>query len=434
MSGQNLRTENGQRIAIVAGLRTPFTKKDTGFKQVFATDLGIMVSNELLNRFPIERDKIEQFIFGQVIQYPDVPNVAREIALSLGLTKAQAYTISSSCSTGLQAVANVATSIVTGSSLIGVAGGTDSISNSPMSLNPTMMQVFKDVLKAQTWERKLELLGGLSWRDLKPHSVNLRDHLTQYSVADVSEQMAKHFRISRQAQDNFTAHSHRKAQQAWLDNLLRDQVMISFPSPYDKVVVADNLFQSATKESHYQGFKPISSQPYSTVTEWNLAKACDGAAAVMLMREDVAKAENIEPIGYLRSYAITGNDVWDNMLSGTTYASSLALSRANLSLAEMDLLEWHESSAAQVLANLQLFEDEQFARQQLGRTQAIGQVDQDKLNVLGGSLAYGNPRAVTGLRILIQAIYELKRRDKQFALVATSGLGGLGAAMVIERN
>ena len=186
---QKLITAQGKRIAVVAGLRTPFNKKDTGFKQVFAADLGTMVTNELLNRFPVERDLIQQLIFGQVIQNPDVPNVAREIAVTLGLSHVQAYTVSSSCVTGLQVVANVASSIVSGSILSGIAGGADSISNSSISLNPRMLQLFKDVLKANSWERKLELLKQLSWRDLKPHGVNLRDYITQYSVADVSEQM-----------------------------------------------------------------------------------------------------------------------------------------------------------------------------------------------------------------------------------------------------
>lgn len=434
LTEQKLHTTQGQRIAIVAGLRTPFNKQDTGFKQVFAADLGTMVTNELLNRFPVERSLIQQLIFGQVIQHPDVPNIAREIAVTLGLSHVQAYTISSSCVTGLQAVANVASSIVSGSILSGIAGGADSISNSSISLNPRMMQLFKDILKAGTWERKFELFQQLSWRDLKPHSVNLRDYITQYSVADVSEQMARHFNISRQQQDEFTAYSHQKAAMAWQDSLLRDEVMVSFPYPYENVVVADNMISPSVKAKRYEHFKPLVDKNYGTVTQWNIAKACDGAGAVMLMREDIAKAEGLEPLGYIRSYAMTGNEVWENMLSGTTFASSLALLRAGVQLQDIDLIDMHESSAAQTLGNLRLFEDETFARQSLNRSAAIGAVDMDKFNVLGGSLAYGNPRAVSSLRILIQSLFELKRRGGNLALIASSGLGGLGAAMVLERE
>lgn len=432
LSEQKLITAQGQRVAVVTGLRTPFNKQDTGFKQIFAADLGTMVTNELLNRFPVERRLIQQLIFGQVIQNPDVPNIAREIAVTLGLSHVQAYTVSSSCVTGLQAVANVASSIVSGSILAGIAGGADSISNSSISLNPRMLQVFKDILKAKNWERKFELLKQLSWRDLKPHGVNLRDYITQYSVADVSEQMARNFKISRREQDEFTANSHQKANMAWQDSLLKDEVMISFPSPYENVVVADNMIAASVKPSRYETMKPLTDKKYGTVTAWNIAKACDGAGAVMLMREDIAKAEGLRPLGFIRSYAMTGNDVWENMLSGTTFASALALQRAGVQLQDIDLIDMHESSAAQTLANLRLFEDDEFARTQLNRTAALGEVQSDKLNVLGGSLAYGNPRAVTSLRILIQTLFELKRRDKSLALVASSGLGGLGAAMVLE--
>lgn len=432
LTQQKLSTVDGHRIAVVAGLRTPFNRRDTGFKEVFANDLGTMVTNELLNRFPIDRTLIQQLIFGQVIQYPDVPNVAREIAVTLGLSHVQAYTISSSCITGLQSVANVASAIVSGSVLSGIAGGTDSISNSSINLNPRMMQVFKEIMRASSWERRFELLKQFSWRDLKPHSVNLRDYITQFSVADVSEQMAKNFQISRQAQDEFAASSHRKAQMAWQDSLLKDEVMISFPQPYENVVVADNLIEKSVKPHRYESLKPLSDAKHGTVTEWNIAKACDGAGVVMLMREDIAKAEGLQPLGYIRSYAITANDVWENMLIGSTYASSLALQRADVALSDLDLIDMHESSAAQTLANLRLFEDGTFARQNLNRTSAIGAVDMDKLNVLGGSLAYGNPRAVTSLRILIQSLFELKRRGGGLSLVASSGLGGLGAAMVLE--
>ncbi|MDO4430499.1 MAG: acetyl-CoA C-acyltransferase [Lonepinella koalarum] len=432
MTQQKLKTADGHRIAIVAGLRTPFNRRDTGFKEVFANDLGTMVTNELLNRFPIDRTLIQQLIFGQVIQHPDVPNVAREIAVTLGLSHVQAYTVSSSCITGLQSVANVASAIVSGSVLSGIAGGTDSISNSSISLNPRMMQLFKEIMRAATWERRFELLKQFSWRDMKPHAVNLRDYITQFSVADVSEQMAKNFQISRQAQDEFTANSHLKAQMAWQDSLLRDEVMISFPQPYENVVVADNLIEKSLKPHRYENLKPLSDTKHGTVTEWNIAKACDGAGVVMLMREDIAKTEGLTPLGYIRSYAITANDVWENMLIGSTYASSLALQRAGVALSDIDLIDMHESSAAQTLANLRLFEDEVFARHNLNRTSAMGMVDMDKLNVLGGSLAYGNPRAVTSLRILIQSLFELKRRGGGVSLVASSGLGGLGAAMVLE--
>ena len=429
---QNLTTSKGQRIAIVSALRTPFHQKDSGFKDSFAIDLGTMVSNELLNRVPVERSLIQQLVFGQVTQHAAIQNISRGIAVALGMPQVQAYSINSSCVTGLQAVANVATSILSGSVQAGIAGGADSISNSSISLNPRLIQVVKDIIKAEGLERKFHLIRNLTWADLKPYGVSLKDYVTDFSVADVSEQMAKNFQISRQEQDEFTVRSHRLANEAWQSGVIREEVMLSFPAPYENFVVADNLIEHGLKPARYERYSPIVDKKYGSVTDWNIAKPCDGAAAVMLMREDVAKGQGLEVLGYIRSYAMTGNDVWENMLSGSTYASSLALKRANLKLADLDLIDMHESSAAQAIANLRLFEDDKFARQALNRTAALGVVDMDKFNVLGGSLAYGNPRAVTSLRILIQSLFELKRRGGNLALVASSGLGGLGAAMVLE--
>ncbi|MDQ6569489.1 MAG: acetyl-CoA C-acyltransferase, partial [Haemophilus parahaemolyticus] len=136
MPKQRLLTAQGDRIAIVSGLRTPFARRDTGFKDAYATSLGTMVTNELLSRLAIDRNEIEQLVFGQVIQQPDIPNPAREIALALNMPQLQTYSISSSCLSGLQAIVNVAGSVLSGSISAGIAGGADSISNAPISLSP----------------------------------------------------------------------------------------------------------------------------------------------------------------------------------------------------------------------------------------------------------------------------------------------------------
>ncbi|MDG6896283.1 acetyl-CoA C-acyltransferase [Volucribacter amazonae] len=432
MSDQCLITAKGQRIAIVSGLRTPFQKKDTGFKHTFAIDLSTMVTNELINRVAVDPQLLQQFVFGQVTQHAAIQNIARGVAVSLGRVNASAYSISSSCVTGLQTVINVANGIITGSSQAGIAGAAESISNSSISLNPRLIQNIKDILQAEGWERKFNLIKQLTWADLKPYGVNPKEYVTDLALEDVSEQMAKNFQIDRQQQDQFTVLSHQRAKQAWRDNSLKQQVMLSFPAPYENFVVADNLIQSKPKAEYYQKLPPLTDKQQGSVTPWNVSQSCDGAAAVMLMREDIAKTEGLDVLGYIRSYAMTGNDVWQNMLIGSTYASSLALQRANLQLKDLNLIDMHESSAAQTLANIRLFADHQFAQQQLNRTCAIGEIDMDKFNVLGGSLAYGNPRAVSSLRLIIQSLFELKRRGGGLSLVTGCGLGGLGGAMVLE--
>lgn len=432
MAKQNLLNPQGERVAIVAGLRTPFVLRDAEFKSSYATDLGTMVTNELLSRSAIERSQLDQLVFGQVIQQPDIPNPAREIALALNMPHLQAYTLSSSCLSGLQALVNVAGSIVSGSISAGIAGGADSISNAPFSISPRVIHKLKGIFNAPTLEQKFDLLRRFSWRDLKPHGVNLKDYMTQLSVAEISEQMAQQFHITRAEQDEFARHSNQKAADAWKLGVLKGEVIPSFPRPYTDFVVSDSLIPAATRQRYYDNAEPIVAKSYATVTEANMPKAVDGAAAVLLMRENRAKELGLNPLGYIRSYAITGNDIWQNMFMGATVASHFALERANVELQDIDLIDIHETSASQMLVNMRLFESDEFAKNQLNRTACIGKIDPNKLNHLGGSIAFGNPRAATSLRILIQSLNALKRNGGGMSLVASSGLGGLGAAMVLE--
>lgn len=432
MAKQNLLNPQGERVAIVAGLRTPFVLRDAEFKSSYATDLGTMVTNELLSRSAIERSQLDQLVFGQVIQQPDIPNPAREIALALNMPHLQAYTLSSSCLSGLQALVNVAGSIVSGSISAGIAGGADSISNAPFSISPRVIHKLKGIFNAPTLEQKFELFRRFSWRDLKPHGVNLKDYMTQLSVAEISEQMAQQFHITRAEQDEFARHSNQKAADAWKLGVLKGEVIPAFPRPYTDFVVSDSLIPAATRQRYYDNAEPIVAKSYATVTEANMPKAVDGAAAVLLMRENRAKELGLNPLGYIRSYAITGNDIWQNMFMGATVASHFALERANVELQDIDLIDIHETSASQMLVNMRLFESDEFAKNQLNRTACIGKIDPNKLNHLGGSIAFGNPRAATSLRILIQSLNALKRNGGGMSLVASSGLGGLGAAMVLE--
>lgn len=432
MAKQNLITAQGERVAIVSGLRTPFARRDEGFKDAFATDLGTMVTNELLSRTALERSQIEQLVFGQVIQQPDIPNPAREIALALNMPHLQAYSLSSSCLSGLQAIVNVAGSIVSGSISTGIAGGCDSISNAPFSISPRVIHKLQAIFKAPTLDQKYALFRQFSWRDLKPHGVNLKDYMTQLSVAEISEQMAQQYHISREEQDEYARYSNEKALDAWKLGVLKEEVIPSFPRPYTDFVVSDSIPAAATRSAHYQRFSPMMNKNYATVTEANMPQPADGAAVVLLMRENRAKELGLTPLGYIRSYAVTGNDIWQNMFVGATISSSLALERANVSLSDLDYIDIHESSASQMLVNLRLFESDQFAKNYLNRPGCIGQVDLYKLNHLGGSIAFGNPRAATSLRLVIQSLNALKRKGGGLSLVASSGLGGLGAAMVLE--
>ncbi|MGL5653283.1 MAG: acetyl-CoA C-acyltransferase, partial [Vibrio sp.] len=243
--------------------------------------------------------------------------------------------------------------------------------------------------------------------------------------------MAKSYRISRAEQDALAHRSHSLAAQAWREGKLRAEVT-AFPEPYQQWLDTDTNIRFDSSLDSYAKLRPVFDRQYGSVTAANSTPLTDGAAAVMLMREDRAKELGLDIMGYIRAYAFSASGVAQDMLMGPAYATPLALDRAGITLRDLTLIDMHEAFAAQTLVNLQMFASDKFAQQQLGRAQAIGEVEMSQFNVLGGSLAYGHPFAATGTRMITQTLRELKRRGGGLGLNTACAAGGLGAAMILE--
>ncbi|URQ59820.1 acetyl-CoA C-acyltransferase FadI [Pantoea alhagi] len=428
-----LLTRQGDRIAITHGLRTPFARQATALHGIPAVELGRMVVSELMARSEIPAEIIEQLVFGQVIQMPEAPNIAREIVLSSGLNvQTDAYSVSRACATSFQAVANLAESLLAGSVSAGIAGGADSSSVLPIGVSKKLGRTLVDLTKARTLSKKLRLFSQLRPRDLLPVPPAVAEYSTGLRMGDTAEQMAKTHGISREQQDALAHRSHQRAAQAWREGKLTDEVMTSWVPPWRAALQQDNNVRENSAVEDYARLRPAFDRQHGSVTAANSTPLTDGAAAVILMTESRARELGITPLGYLRSYAFTATDVWQDMLLGPSYASPLALDRAGVTLSDITLIDMHEAFAAQTLANLKIFRDERFAREVLNRPQALGEVDQEKFNVLGGSIAYGHPFAATGARMITQTLNELRRRGGGLGLVTACAAGGLGAAMVLE--
>ncbi|WP_387690517.1 acetyl-CoA C-acyltransferase FadI [Photorhabdus sp. RM71S] len=426
-------THQGDRIAIVSGLRIPFAKQATSYHDIPAVDLGKSVVSELVTRSGLLPEKIDQLVFGQVVQMPEAPNIAREIVLGTGLSvSTDAYSVSRACATSFQAIANVAESIMAGTVNIGIAGGADSSSVLPIGVTKSLARTLVEMNKAKTLSQRLKLLSRLKFRDLLPVSPAVAEYSTGLRMGDTAEQMAKTYRISREDQDALAHRSHILAAKAWEQGLLVDEVMTAHFPPYREALLEDNNIRKNSVLTSYAKLRPAFDRKYGTVTAANSTPLTDGAAAVILMRESVAKALGIKPLGYLRSYAFSAIDVWQDMLLGPSYATPIALDRAGITLKDLTLIDMHEAFAAQTLANLKMFASDEFARNKLGCAQAIGEVDMDKFNVLGGSIAYGHPFAATGARMVTQVLNELRRRGGGLGLTTACAAGGLGTAMVLE--
>lgn len=432
-SAQTLRTAKGDRIAIVDGLRTPFAKQATYFHGVPALDMGKMVVQELITRSDIDPALIEQLVFGQVVQMPSAPNIAREIVLGTSLpVSTDAFSVSRACATSFQSTASIAEAMMAGNIDVAIAGGADSSSVLPIGVSRKLAHALVDLNKARTLGARLKIFKRLSFKDLLPVPPAIAEYSTGLSMGDTAEQMAKTHNISREDQDKLAHRSHTLAHQAWEEGKLAREVMAAHAAPYTDYLERDNTIRADSKVEGYAKLRPVFDRKHGSVTAANSTALTDGASAVLMMTESRAKALGYKPLGYIRSYAFSAIDVWEDMLMGPSYATPIALERAGMQLSDLDIIEMHEAFAAQTLANVKMFASKKFAEEKLGRSQAIGEIDMDKFNVMGGSLAYGHPFAATGTRLITQTLNELQRRGGGTALTTACAAGGLGAAMILE--
>ncbi|MDN7137436.1 acetyl-CoA C-acyltransferase FadI [Pseudidiomarina sp. 1ASP75-14] len=434
-SRQQLTTATGDRIAVVAGLRTPFAKQASYFHGIPALDLGKMVVQEMLNRYGLEGKEVEQLVFGQVVQMPSAPNIAREIVLGTSLpVSTDAYSVSRACATSFQSTVNIVESMLAGNISVGIAGGADSSSVLPIGVTRKLAIALVDLNKARTLGQRLAILKRLRFKDLAPVPPAIAEYSTGLTMGETAEQMAKSHDISRADQDALAHRSHSLAHEAWEADKLKDEVMTAYAEPYKDFLKRDNTIRSDSKLDGYAKLKPVFDRKHGSVTAANSTPLTDGAAAVLLMTESKAKALGYEVLGYIKSYAFSAIGVEKDMLMGPSYSTPIALDRAGMKLSDLDLIDMHEAFAAQTLANVKMLGSKKFAEEKLGRSEAIGEIDMDKFNVLGGSIAYGHPFAATGARMITQTLNELKRRGGGTALTTACAAGGLGAAMILESN
>lgn len=430
---QTVTTRDGERIAIVAGLRTPFAKMATNFHGVPAVDLGKMVVNEMLVKHNVDPLLIEQLVYGQVVQMPEAPNIAREIVLGTGMNvHTDAYSVSRACATSFQSTVNIAESMMLGNISVGIAGGADSTSVSPIGVSKNLARALTDLQKTKTLGQKFNVLKKLGLKDLLPVPPAVAEYSTGLSMGQTAEQMAKSHSISRADQDKLAHRSHSLAAQSWNEGKLAGEVMTAYPAPYKSAFEKDNNIRFDSKLEGYAKLRPVFDKKHGTVTAANATPLTDGAAAVLMMTESRAKALGYTPLGYIKSYAFAAIDVWEDMLMGPSYATPMALDRAGMTLNDLTLIEMHEAFAAQTLANIKMFASDKFAQEKLGRTKATGEIDMAKFNVMGSSLAYGHPFAATGTRMITQMLNELNRRGGGSGLLTACAAGGLAAAMIVE--
>ena len=254
-------------------------------------------------------------------------------------------------------------------------------------------------------------------------------------MGESAERMAKENGILREDQDAWALRSHQLAAAGTEDGRLTAELApVYVPPRFDQVVSSDNGVRTDTSLEKLAKLRPVFDRKHGSVTAGNASPLTDGASAVVLMNGEKAQAEGLEPMGWVRSWAWTALEPAGQLLQGPAYAAPLALDRAGLSMSDIGLMEMHEAFAAQVLSNLQALSSSTFAQKELGRSEAVGHPDIDRINVMGGSLSIGHPFGATGGRLTITILNEMARRDVQFGLITVCAAGGMGFAMVVERR
>ena len=426
---------NGRRVAIVAGVRTPFARSGTVFADVPATALARHAAKELLYRAEIDGREIDQVIFGQVVSSVLTPNVAREVSLLPQLPASiPAYSLNRACASAAQAIQNAATEIFFGHADVAIAGGVESLSDIPILHSKRFSRILVEASKAKSLGQRLSAFSRVRPRDLIPVSPAIAEPSTGETMGQSAEKMAKENAISREAQDRIALQSHQRAAAATADGRLTAEIVPWLGGrDLDEVTVSDNGIRSDTSLEALAKLKPVFDRKYGSVTAGNSSPLTDGAAAVLLMSEERASALGYRPLAFVRSYAASAVDPGWQLLMGPALAVPEALRRAGISWQELGLVEIHEAFAAQVLSNVQAWASSSWA-ERLGLPGPVGEVDWERTNVMGGSIAIGHPFGATGARIITTLANEMNRRDVQFGLVSICAQGGMGYAMVLERR
>jgi acetyl-CoA acyltransferase len=335
------------------------------------------------------------------------------------------------CASSAEAAAGIAAKILSGQIDVGIAGGVESISSIRAIFSQEATDYFQDFARAKTTSQKLSFLSKFKPALLTPNAPGIKEPTTGLTMGQSADLMAREFQIGREEQDKYAVDSHLKAHAAWERGFYKSHV-VSVATPDGKLVERDTDVRSDTSVEKLSTLKPVFYKD-GTISAGNASPLTDGASAVLLMRESKARELRLQPLGAIRSVATAAVDIKkEALLIGPAYAIPRALKAAGIQFKDLDLLEFHEAFAAQVLSTFKAIESKEWAKEKLGMDRNIGEIDPSKVNVNGGSIPLGHPFGATGGRMIILTLQELRNRKKNLGLISICAAGGLGQVMIVE--
>jgi acetyl-CoA C-acetyltransferase len=421
-----------RKVAVVAGNRIPFARQDKTYRHASNSDMLTAALNGLVDRTGLGGQEVGEVVAGAVLKHARDWNMVREVVLGSKLAATTpAYDIQQACGTGLEAAILVGNKIALGQIDAGIAGGVDTASDAPIAVNDRLRNVLLDLNRAKTFQDRLKVLARVRPKDVVPEIPRNAEPRTRKSMGDHAALTALEWGITREAQDEFAYRSHVNLAKAY-DRGFQDDLI----TPYLGLEKDQNLRPDTTPEKLAK-LKPVFGKgETATMTAGNSTPLTDGASTVLLSSEEWAAEHGLRPLAYLTHSQTAAVDYVkgaEGLLMAPAYAVPRMLARAGLTLQDFDYYEIHEAFASQVLATLKAWEDPIFCKERLGLDAPLGEIDRDKLNVNGGSLAAGHPFAATGGRIVAALAKQLDENGGGRGLISICAAGGQGVVAILEK-
>jgi acetyl-CoA C-acetyltransferase len=425
-------TQDLKRIAVIGGSRIPFARSHTNYSRKSNLDMLAAAIEGLAGRFDLAGAQIDEVMAGAVISHSRDFNLAREAVLSTSLSPlTTGITVQQACGTSLQAALSLGAKIASGQIQCGIAAGADTTSDAPIVFGKKFSSRLISASTARSAGKRFGAFKGFSFGELKPQSPTNAEPRTGLSMGQHCERMAREWGIEREAQDRLALESHQNAARAYDAGFFDDLVQ-----PWHGLARDNNLRADSNMEKLGSLRTAFSKREDATLTAGNSTPLTDGASAVLLASEDWAKSRGLPVQAYLTAGRSASVDFVhdEGLLMAPTVAVSELLSSAGLTLQDFDFYEIHEAFAAQVLCTLKAWESEDYCHNRLGRDEPMGEIDRNKLNTRGSSLAVGHPFAATGARIVATLSEILAQEGSGRGLISVCTAGGMGVAAIMERE
>ncbi|MEV5968081.1 acetyl-CoA C-acetyltransferase [Kribbella sp. NPDC051952] len=421
-----------RKVAVVAGNRIPFARQDKTYRHASNSDMLTAALNGLVDRTGLGGQEVGEVVAGAVLKHARDWNMVREVVLGSKLAPTTpAYDIQQACGTGLEAAILVGNKIALGQIDAGIAGGVDTASDAPIAVNDKLRNILLDLNRSKSFQDRLKVLARVRPKDVVPEIPRNAEPRTRKSMGDHAALTALEWGITREAQDELAYRSHMNLAASYDRGFQQDLI-----TPYLGLEKDQNLRPDTTLEKLAKLRTAYGKGETATMTAGNSTPLTDGASAVLLATDEWATEHGLRPLAYLTHSQTAAVDYVkgaEGLLMAPAYAVPRMLARAGLTLQDFDYYEIHEAFASQVLSTLKAWEDPIFCKERLGLDAPLGEIDRDKLNVNGSSLAAGHPFAATGGRIVAALAKQLDENGGGRGLISICAAGGQGVVAILEK-